>query len=409
MNTNTTITAAAVAALLPLSFATAETFPPHFSEAAELLLADSVKIAPTEHQLNIVYFHGNDIEPAKDYERRLSELFLYLQQFYAKEMYRNGFGHRSFGLNTLPNGNVDIITIKGKLPHKEYPYSGGNGKVQQEVAAYFNEHPEKKHSHHTLILMPTWHDAEYSDANPGGVPFYGVGQTCYALDYADFDLRHLGKNTPQGRLLTKWFGGMAHELGHGLNLPHNNGTVQETRELGTPLMGAGNYTFGMKPTYLTKATCCILDRSETFAPAGDKTAFYTSDSPVTVENPQLKMEDGALVYRFRAGDNFKHVNAYIQDAPFAVNQDYEKVAFTDVQKDPAKPGEFTFRIPLDAIAALAGTRELRGESAQKGVGGIDLVFVQQDGTRYSHRVTFNWADISAQGTPFIEVKSFKGC
>ena len=409
MNTKTTITAAAVAALLPLSFATAETFPPHFSEAAELLLADSVKLAPTEHQLNIVYFHGNDIEPAKDYERRLSELFLYLQQFYAKEMYRNGFGHRSFGMSMLPNGNVDIITIKGKLPHKDYPYSGGHGKVQQEVNAYFQANPEKKRSHHTLILMPTWHDAEYSDTNPGGVPFYGVGQTCYALDYADFDLRHLGAPTPQGHLLTKWFGGLAHELGHGLNLPHNNGTAEEMKELGTPLMGAGNYTFGMKPTYLTKATCRILDCSETFAPLGANTAFYASDSPVTVEEPQLKLEDGALVYRFRAGNNFKHVNTYIQDAPFAVNQDYEKVAFTNAQQDPAKPGEYSVRIPLDAIAALAGAKELRGENVQKGVGGIDLVFVQLDGTRYTHRVTFNWADITAAGTPFIEVKSFKGC
>ncbi|MDO4220884.1 MAG: hypothetical protein Q4C88_02020 [Akkermansia sp.] len=405
MSIKTPFAVAALAALLPLYAGQAD-IPQHFSDAAKAKLADSVKIAPSEHQLNIVYFHGNDVEPAKDYERRLSELFVYLQQFYAREMARNGFGHRSFGLSMLPNGNVDITTIKGSLPHKEYPYSGGHGKVQHEVAAYFAAHPEKKRSHHTLILMPTWQDAQYSDANPGGVPFYGVGQTCYALDYADFDLRHLGENTPQGRLLTKWFGGMAHELGHGLNLPHNNGTAQEMKELGTPLMGAGNYTFGMTPTFLTKATCRILDRSETFAPAGDKTAFYTTNEPVTVENPQMKLKDGALVYRFRAGSNFKHVNAYIQDAPFAVNQDYEKVAFTDVKR---KNGECLLRIPLDAISALAGAKELRGENAQKGVGGIDLVFVQEDGTRYTHRVTFNWADISAKGTPFIEVKSFKGC
>ena len=403
MNTKTTIITAALAALLPLT-ASAVDIPPHFSQEAKAKLADSVKLAPTEHQLNIVYFYGNDIEPAKDYERRLSELFLYLQQFYAREMQRNGFGPRSFGLSMLPNGNVDIITIQGRLPHKDYPYSGGHGKVQQEVAAYFAAHPEKKRSHHTLILMPTWHDAEYSDANPGGVPFYGVGQTCYALDYADFDLRHLGEDTPKGHLLTKWFGGFAHELGHGLNLPHNNGTVEETKALGTPLMGAGNYTFGLKPTYLTKATCQILDRSETFAPAGDKTAFYTTDDPVKVEEPKLVLgADGALVYSFRATPNFKHVNAYIQDAPFAVNEDYDKVSFTNVEQEPATPGVYSVRIPMASIANLSGAKDSKGE------GGIDLVFVQQDGTRYSHRVTFKWADISVKGTPFIEVKAFKGC
>ena len=402
MNTKKTIVVAALAALLPLHAAQAD-IPQHFSDAAKAKLADSIPIAPSEHQLNIVYFHGNDIEPAKDYERRLSELFLYLQQFYGREMARNGFGPRSFGLPMRPNGNVDIITIKGSLPHKAYPYQGGHGKVHREVAAYFAAHPEKRRSHHTLILMPTWQGDGYCDASPGGVPFYGVGQTCYALDYADFDLRHLGAPTPQGRLLTKWFGGMAHELGHGLNLPHNNGTVEEMKELGTPLMGAGNYTFGMKPTYLTKATCRILDRSETFAPLGENTAFYASNDPVKVEAPSLALKDGALVLRFRATSNFKHVNAYIQDAPFAVNQDYEKVPFTDVRQDPAKPGEYSVAMPLASIASLKGVRE------HAGIGGIDIVFIQLDGSRYTCRVTFNWADISAGGTPILEVKSFKGC
>ena len=402
-NNKTYMIAALAAMLLP---AAAVEIPAHFSDAAKAKLADSIALEPTEHKLNVVYFVGQGYEPVADYERRISELLVYLQQFYGKEMQRNGQGARSFGLNMLPNGNVDIQLVRGKLPHTEYKYSGGHGKVRAEVDEYYKAHPEKNFSQHLFILTPTFMDDEYSDANPGGVPFYGVGKSCYALDYADFDLRHLGANTPQGHLLTKWFGGMAHELGHGLNLPHNNGTAQEMKELGTPLMGAGNYTFGMRPTYLTKATCRILDRSETFAPVGDNTAFYASNSPVTVENPQLKMKDGALVLRFRANGNFKHVNAYIQDAPFAVNQDYEKVAFTDVKR---KNGECLLRIPLDAIAALDGAKELRGEKAQKGVGGIDLVFIQLDGTRYTCRVTFNWADITAKGTPFLEVKSFKGC
>lgn len=400
-NNKTYMIAALAAMLLP---AAAVEIPAHFSDAAKAKLADSIALEPTEHKLNVVYFVGQGYEPVADYERRVSELLVYLQQFYGKEMQRNGQGARSFGLNMLPNGNVDIQLVRGKLPHTEYKYSGGHGKVRAEVDEYYKAHPEKNFSQHLFILTPTFLDDEYSDANPGGVPFYGVGKSCYALDYADFDLRHLGEDTPKGHLLTKWFGGFAHELGHGLNLPHNNGTVEETKALGTPLMGAGNYTFGLKPTYLTKATCQILDRSETFAPAGDKTAFYTTDDPVKVEEPKLVLgADGALVYSFRATPNFKHVNAYIQDAPFAVNEDYDKVSFTNVEQDPATPGVYSVRIPMASIANLSGAKDSKGE------GGIDLVFVQQDGTRYSHRVTFKWADISVKGTPFIEVKAFKGC
>ncbi|MDO5450918.1 MAG: hypothetical protein Q4F30_08525 [Akkermansia sp.] len=400
-NNKTYMIAALAAMLLP---AAAVEIPAHFSDAAKAKLADSIALEPTEHKLNVVYFVGQGYEPVADYERRISELLVYLQQFYGKEMQRNGQGARSFGLNMLPNGNVDIQLVRGKLPHTEYKYSGGHGKVRAEVDEYYKAHPEKNFSQHLFILTPTFLDDEYSDANPGGVPFYGVGKSCYALDYADFDLRYLGEDTPKGHLLTKWFGGFAHELGHGLNLPHNNGTVEETKALGTPLMGAGNYTFGLKPTYLTKATCQILDRSETFAPAGDKTAFYTTDDPVKVEEPKLVLgADGALVYSFRATPNFKHVNAYIQDAPFAVNEDYDKVSFTNVEQDPATPGVYSVRIPMASIANLSGVKDSKGE------GGIDLVFVQQDGTRYSHRVIFKWADISVKGTPFIEVKAFKGC
>ena len=41
-----------------------------------------------------------------------------------------------------------------------------------------------------------------------------MGRNCFALDYPAFDIKHLGQKTREGRLLTKWYGGMAHELGH---------------------------------------------------------------------------------------------------------------------------------------------------------------------------------------------------
>lgn len=403
MNTKTILSITALAALLPLS-ASAIDLPQNFSEGAKAKLADSILLAPSEHQLNIVYFYGCDFQPAKDHERRLSELFTYVQQFYGQAMQRNGFGARSFGMAMLPNGNVDIITIKGKLPHKDYPYNGGHGKVQAEIAEYFAAHPEKLRSGHTFILMPTWLDDKFSDENPGGVPYYGVGKTAFAMDYGDFDLQYLGDDTPKGRLLTKYLGGLAHELGHALNLPHNNGTPDQNKAMGTPLMNAGNYTFGMKPTYLTKASCKILDTSETFAPKGCKTVFYTSQQDVKVTDQELTLENNdTLVFKFHTNAKFKCVNAYIQDAPFAVNEDYEKVVFDEVEQDSADPTLYTVRMPLKDIASLKGVQQ------HAGVGGIDLVFVEEDGSRHSYRVQFDWNAITPQGTPLRDIIHFKGC
>lgn len=53
------------------------------------ILKNRIPLKKTEHQLNIVYFLGSDTDPVPDYERRISELMLYLQQFYGKEMQRH--------------------------------------------------------------------------------------------------------------------------------------------------------------------------------------------------------------------------------------------------------------------------------------------------------------------------------
>ena len=71
--------------------------PEHFQPRAKELLADSIELEQNAHNLNVIYFTGNDMQPTPESERRISELLLYLQQYYGKEMDRNGFGKRSFG------------------------------------------------------------------------------------------------------------------------------------------------------------------------------------------------------------------------------------------------------------------------------------------------------------------------
>ncbi len=397
---NTYLLTALAAAATMLPATAAPVIPECFSADARARLADAVELEVNENALNVVYFLGSDREPVADYERRLSELLLHLQQYYGKEMARNGFGARGFGLIRKPDGLVDILIVRGKQPASEYSYDKVGGNCMKEIEEFFAANPDKKHSDHTFVIMPTFYDEQYHDEAPGGVPFFGYGRYCFALDYAHFDIKYLGENSLRGRLLTKWYGGFAHELGHGLNLPHNTGTASQNAEKGTALMNAGNYTFGMSPTYLTKATAAILDRSETFARKGDKTVFYgePKDEP-RVSDASFVYRDNALHLTFRLSGQCDHVNAYMQDPPYVVNRDYDAVAFTADIGAPQEDGSrvVSLTIPRSELSAL------KMDEKQ-----ISVYFLQHDGNRFRWNTEFKWSE-TPEGTsiPLNSEQPFK--
>ncbi len=357
------------AALALFGQAAAAPLPDSFSERARELLSGGAEInRPDEvgeesRKLNVIYFVGSDAEPLEDYQRRISELLLYLRQFYGREMARNGFGNRSMALPMKENGEVDITLIRGSRPAAEYVCSGEVAMdCLKEVEAYFCEHPERKFSRHTFIIMPTRYDEQFNDANPGGVPFFGMGCNCFVLDYRGFDLRYLGQDTPEGRLLTKMFGGLAHELGHAMNLPHNNGPVSELRALGTPLMGSDNYTFGSEPTYMTKASCAIMDTCEIVPRLHRPATLYAKpEGAPALPEPRLVYDGSALQLELRLPEACAEVsaaNVYVQDSPFAVNQDYDSVAFAAQCKREGLPagGVVCCTIPMAELANLKEDR-----------------------------------------------------
>ena len=342
-------------------------------------LKDRIALKKTARQLNIVYFLGSDTEPVPDYERRLSELLLYLQQFYGKEMQRHGYGARSFGLDIKSPGRVNIIEYKAKNPAAHYPYENGGGwKAAQELDEFFKAHPDRKKSQHTLIIMPTWNDEKNGPDNPGGVPFYGMGRNCFALDYPAFDIKHLGQKTREGRLLTKWYGGMAHELGHGLNLPHNHQTASDGKKYGTALMGSGNYTFGTSPTFLTPASCALLDACEVFSvtPAQQ---FYEGRPEVEVKDVAISFKGDQILVsgNYTSPQTVKALNVYIQDPPYAVNQDYDAVSFS--QRLGKKSGKFSMKIDKKELDGLTNN-EFR----------ISLMFILANGLHMQKHFTFHW-------------------
>lgn len=343
------------------------------------VLKDRIALKKTAQQLNVVYFLGSDTEPVPDYERRLSELLLYLQQFYGREMQRHGYGARSFGLDIKSPGRVNIIEYKAKNPAAHYPYENGGGwKAAQELEEFFKANPDRKKSQHTLVIMPTWNDEKNGPVNPGGVPFYGMGRNCFALDYPAFDIKHLGQKTREGQLLTKWYGGLAHELGHGLNLPHNHQTASDGKKYGTALMGAGNYTFGTSPTFLTPASCALLDACEVFSVTPAQ-KFYEGRPEVEIKDTAISFKGDQILISgsYKSPQTVKALNVYVQDPPYAVNQDYDAVSFS--QRLGKKSGKFSMKIDKKELDGLTNN-EFR----------ISLMFILANGLHMQKHFTFHW-------------------
>ena len=215
--------------------------------------------------LNVVYFIPDDAVVFDDYEKRISELMLWSQDWVKKQMKAQGYENKTFGLLTdKSQGRVKIITVYGKKKIESYPYLDGGPAVYAEVEDYFNAHKQDRGSLYTLIIIPRYRFKP--DGVPDGGPFYGGAKSCFALDYEGLDLKHLNKPDAAGHLFGIWFGGLIHELGHGLGLPHNCQKVSENNHpnMGMALMSAGNMTFGKSPTFLTAADAAILNVNPIF-------------------------------------------------------------------------------------------------------------------------------------------------
>jgi len=235
----------------------------------EVIVLDTSYTSDYKYNLNVVYFIPKDNPAIPDYKRRLSEILLWGQKFYGDQMTHAGYTGKTFGLLKDDTKKiVKIITIYGKLTKDNYTSSGVSN-IQNEVRDYFTAHPTEKTSDHILYIAPD---------NGIDNPFFGLGKDCFAKDYSGFDIKYIGTDTYS---FTKYFGGLIHELGHGLNLPHNCGKKSDDAILGMSLMYAGNGTLGKSPTFLTEADCAILNTNQIFQKQPNITYYGTSTAAIT--------------------------------------------------------------------------------------------------------------------------------
>ncbi len=224
-------------------------------------LRDSyLKVHPLQSNrtVHVVLWTPSDREPLDGYRERLSRVMIDIQEFYRSEMERLGFGPMTFSLDMESDKQVRIHLVRGKYPYAQYNVQSG-GPIRRECVPVLRDAGIDADLE-TIVLfcnMSQWDPTAMTISQNS--PYYATGGirqgTAWQVDSALLDPLRLTDKKPMvtdgqygrisvGRYNSIFVGGVCHELGHALGLPHNRERPEETKVLGTSLMGSGNRTYG---------------------------------------------------------------------------------------------------------------------------------------------------------------------
>lgn len=211
--------------------------------------------------MRIVYWSPVDREPQPEFRARLTRVMTDIQQFYRREMESWGFPGRSIQLELAEDGLLKIYEVKGKLKSDEC--SEADSKDGQEIrrdslkalqAAGVNGEKE------TIVIfcnLADWDPVKRTMSHHS--PYYAGGSnqggTAWQVDSPLLDSASLSVEDQHlvdrqygkislGKYNSIFVGGVCHELGHALGLPHCKEAGVDRATRGTSLMGGGNRTYG---------------------------------------------------------------------------------------------------------------------------------------------------------------------
>ena len=154
-----------------------------------------------EYVVRVIYFIPSDHQPSEATEVILDPIAKDVQQFYADEMERHGFGRKTFTLETDALGNTVIHRVRGELTYSQY-YDQGWSHAIDKIKKHLGS-PGR-----VIYLIFKDRTESIGGGQGSGSPFEGYA-LCTVINYPS-----------EVSYLVNW-AIAAHELGHAFGLAHD--------------------------------------------------------------------------------------------------------------------------------------------------------------------------------------------
>ncbi len=212
---------------------------------------------PGERLLHVIAWRTSDRGFPADQSARLDRIMTHIQDFYRREMERHGFGPTSIRLDRDAAGKLVVHEVVGEGAWADYDGPDG-GRIRKECVPVLRAKGIDLDRETVMLFtnLAEWDPEKLSFRHKS--PYYAGGDwrrgTAWQLDSPELDTGNLAAKEPLvqdgqygrislGKHNSIFIGGIAHELGHALGLPHCRERPDEEVQ-GTALMGSGNRTYG---------------------------------------------------------------------------------------------------------------------------------------------------------------------